>query len=177
MRGRIAKSEPAINLMKPPDDSSAMSAALPNHPGAVDYLTREQETFMDRYGDWVWLGLFFGGGVSSAAAWTFQLFARRRRELIDEVLDRLLSILNEARSAVDPGQLDELSCEIDALVIKAVRQAHLGATDTRTMSALILAIDAARAAIADQRRRTVHDHDHITSHGLHVMNSIGDGRL
>lgn len=176
LRARIAKYAPAINFMKAPDETSVMSAALPNHPGAVDYLTREQETFMDRYGDWIWLGLFFGGGASSAAAWIFQLFARRRRERIDEVLDRLLSILNEARSAEDPVRLDALSCEIDALVIKAVRQAHTGATDTRTMSALILAIDAARAAIADQRRRAGADHDHVSSRAIHVMQSVRDAR-
>ncbi len=174
LRARIAKHAPAINLMKPPDETSAMSAALPNHPGAVDYLTREQETFMDRYGDWIWLGLFLGGGASSAAAWVFQLFARRRRERIDEVLDRLLSILNEARSAQDTALLDELSCEIDALVIKAVRQTHTGATDTRTMSALILAIDAARAAVADQRRRALADHDQGSARAAHIMQTLRD---
>jgi len=174
LRSRIAKSVPAINLMKAPDETSVMSAALPNHPGAVDYLTREQETFMDRYGDWIWLGLFFGGGASSAAAWTFRLFARRRRERVDEVLDRLLTILNEARATEDPARLDGLSCEIDTLVIRAVRQAHSGATDTRTMSALILAIDAARAAVAEQRRRLAADHD-PSGRGLRAVHSLGDG--
>ena len=174
LRARIAKSAPAIDLMKAPDEDSVMSAKLPIHPGAIDYLTRDQETFMDRYGDWIWLGLFFGGGASSAAAWTFQYFARRQRERIDEVLDRLLSILNDARSAEDPARLDALSCEIDALVIKAVRQTHIGATDTNTMGALILAIDAARAAVADQRRRSGIEQEHQNSRGLQIVRSMRD---
>jgi hypothetical protein len=151
LRSRIAKTEPAINLMKAPEDETAMSAALPNHPGAIDYLTREQETFMDRYGDWVWLALFLGGGISSAAAWTVQVLARGRRERVTAVLDRLLVILREARTAPDTAALEDLSLEVDALVMETIGHTQSGATDTMTMSALILAIDAARAAVSDRR--------------------------
>ncbi|HEY8564400.1 MAG TPA: TAXI family TRAP transporter solute-binding subunit [Beijerinckiaceae bacterium] len=152
MRSRIAAAAPSVNQMRAPDTDTSTSAALPNHPGAVDYFNREQLTFMDRYGDWIWMILFFGGGVSSAAAWVFQLFARKRRELVDEVLDRLLCILSEARGAKSVAALDELAAEIDGLVIHAVRYARHRTTGTRTLSALIMAIDSARAAIADQRR-------------------------
>jgi NMT1-like family len=156
MRSRIAKTEPAINLMKAPEDETAMSAALPNHPGAIDYLTREQETFMDRWGDWVWLGLFLGGGVSSAAAWSVQVLARGRRERVTAVLDRLLVILREARTAPDRSALDDLSLEVDALVMETIGHTQSGATDSMTMSALILAIDASRAALADRRTLLAH---------------------
>ena len=80
MRSRIAQAVPAVNLMKAPDNDTITSAALPNHPGTVDYLNREQETFMDRYGDWLWLLLFAGGGISSALAWVAEVLARKRRE-------------------------------------------------------------------------------------------------
>jgi TRAP-type uncharacterized transport system substrate-binding protein len=156
MRSRIAKYEPAINLMKAPQDETAMSAALPNHPGAIDYLTREQQTFMDRYGDWVWLALFLGGGLSSATAWTVQVLARGRRERVTKVLDRLLTILREARSATQTSTLDALSIEIDSLVMETIGHTQSGATDPVTMSALILAIDAARAALSDQRMLLSH---------------------
>src|SRR5690349_17609765 len=56
-----------------PDDD-ATSAKLPNHRGALDYYNREQQTFMDLYGDWLWLGLFAAGGL--------QTFARRRKQLV-----------------------------------------------------------------------------------------------
>ena len=54
-------------------------------------------------------------------------------------------ILREARSAPDRSALDDLSLEVDALVMETIGHTQSGATDSMTMSALILAIDAARA--------------------------------
>ena len=152
MRSRIAQPAPSVNLMKAPDNETMTSAALPNHPGAVDYFNREQESFMDRYGDWLWLLLFAGGGISSALAWMSEFFARKRRELVDEVLDRLTCLISEARQAKTLADLDAVTTEIDHLVTHAIRYARQQGTNTRAMSALILAIDAARAAVADHRR-------------------------
>ena len=152
MRSRIAQATPSVNLMKAPDNDTMTSAALPNHPGAVDYFNREQENFMDRYGDWLWLLLFAGGGISSALAWSAEFFARKRRQLVDEVLDRLTCILSEARQAKALQDLDALTDEIDHLVTHSIRYARQRTTNTRAMGALILAIDSARAAVADRRR-------------------------
>ncbi len=44
-----------------------------------------------------------------------------------------------------------MATEIDDLVTDAVRHARWRTTTTRTMSALILALDSARAAVADRR--------------------------
>jgi TRAP-type uncharacterized transport system substrate-binding protein len=152
MRSRIARATAAIHLMKAPENENATSAALPNHPGAVDYFNREQMTFMDRYGDWLWLAVFAAGGVSSALAWMAQLFKRRRRELVDEVLERLADILHEARDAESAAKLDDLTREIDRLVATSLRYARQRTTPTRVVTALMLAIDSGRSAIADRRR-------------------------
>src|SRR5215213_8755003 len=152
MRSRIARTAPAVNLMKVPESDTMTSAALPNHPGAVDYFTREQESFMDRYGDWLWLLLFAGGGISSVLAWMAEFFARKRRELVDEVLDRLTSLISEARHAKTLADLDTVTTEIDHLVTHAIRYTRQRATNMRAMGALVLAIDAARDAVADHRR-------------------------
>jgi TRAP-type uncharacterized transport system substrate-binding protein len=154
-RARLAASAPSANLLKSPDFDSAItatSARLPNHPGAVDYFQREQLTFFQAYGDWVYLAMFAGGSVFSAFAWVGQRLRRKRRALVDIVLDRLMDILAEARESTTLAALDERALEIDSLVLHAVRYARLRTTDTRTMSALILAIDSARSAVADRRR-------------------------
>jgi len=108
---------------------------------------------MDRYGDWLWMMLFFGGSLTSGLAWTARLFVRKRRELVDEVLDRLMGILSEARETSDPAVLDGLAVEVDRLVTHAVRYVRHRTTGTRTTTALVLAIDSARAAIADRRAK------------------------
>ncbi len=152
MRSRLALATPGANQMKAIDTDTATGAALPIHPGAIDYFAREQLTFMDRYGDWLWLAVFSMGGLSSAAAWLLQQFARKRREMIDVLLDRLLRILTDARQATTVRALDDLALELDRLVSLAVRYARNRTTNARAMSALILGIDSARAAIADRRR-------------------------
>lgn len=157
LRTRVARVAPAVQRMKAPENDVSTSAPLPNHPGAVDYFNRETQTFMDRYGDWIWIALFAGGGLSSAFAWIGQLFARKRRELVDQVLDRVLCILSEARGAKTVAEIDDLAMEIDGLVTHAVRHARKRTTGTKTMGALMLAIDSARAAIADRRRDILDD--------------------
>src|SRR3954452_526662 len=152
MRSRIARTALAINLMKAPENETMTSAALPNHPGAVDYFNREQESFMDRYGDWLWLLLFACVAISSVLAWMAEFFARKRRDLVHEVLDPLTSLISESRQAKTLADLDAVTTEIDHLVTHAIRYARQQATNTRAMSALILAIDAARDAVADHRR-------------------------
>jgi TRAP transporter TAXI family solute receptor len=151
MRSRLAGVTRAANFMKAPETDTSTSALLPNHPGAVDYFQREQESFMDRYGDWVYLLALFGSGLVSALAWIRQRFLRERRQEIDDVLDRLLVILAEARSADTQTRLDELAAEIDRLLSVAVGHARTGTASDRTTSALVLALDGARAAIADRR--------------------------
>jgi hypothetical protein len=133
------------------EDDGATFAKLPNHRGALDYYNREQQTFMDLYGDWLWLGLFAAGGVSSGLAWLVQLLSRRRKQLVESILDRLLEILSEARAANTVKRLDELTIEVDGLVTHAIRQARWRATDPTSTTALTLAIDSSRAAIADRR--------------------------
>jgi TRAP-type uncharacterized transport system substrate-binding protein len=150
MRPRVAREYPSANLMKQPPTEHEMSAALPNHRGAIDYFNREQQTFMDRWGDWLWLGLFAVGGVTSIFAWFGQLFVRRRQEVIDRVLDRLLGMIPEARTA-SMAELNALGEEIDDLVTYAVRHARWRTTSARTMSALAMALDGVRAAITERR--------------------------
>ena len=81
-----------------------------------------------------------------------EVFAQKRRELVDEILDRLTSLISEARHATTMAELDAVTLEIEHLVTHAIRYVRQQTTNTRAMSALILAIDAARAAVADHRR-------------------------
>lgn len=153
-RAVLARDSEVAWQMKGPEDDTTF-ARLPNHRGALDYYNREQQTFMDLYGDWIWLGLFAAGGFSSAGAWLTQTLSRRRKQLVENILDRLLEILGEARDANEVETLDRLTIEVDGLVTHAIRQARWRATAPVTTSALTLAIDSSRAAIADRRRALI----------------------
>lgn len=152
LRPRIANATATINLLKAPDTESATSAALPVHPGAVDYLNREQLTFMDRWGDWLWLGLFAGGGVTSVLAWISNLFAQQKRKAVDDILEELSALLSRARKCPTHQELEAVTILLDEVVRQSIRYTRSGLTNTRTMSAMMLAIDSTRAAIEDRRR-------------------------
>jgi TRAP transporter TAXI family solute receptor len=171
-RSRLAVQTPGANEIKALDTETATGAALPIHPGAIDYFAREQQTFMERYGDWLWLALFSMGGISSAGAWLAQHLVRKRRELIDVLLDRLLKILSEARQAKTVKELDDLAMELDRLVVMAVKYGRNRTTNARSMSALILGIDSARAAIADRRRDMLDHASGAAETGTHTPASL-----
>jgi TRAP transporter TAXI family solute receptor len=163
LRSRIANATATINLLKAPDTESATSAALPVHPGAVDYLNREQLTFMDRWGDWLWLGLFAGGGFTSVLAWISNLFAQQKRKAVDDVLEELSNLLSLARKCPSHEELEGVTMRLDEVVRQSIRYTRSGLTNTRTMSALMLAIDSTRAAI-DDRRRMIDQRRHVITH-------------
>ncbi|SEP24747.1 TRAP-type uncharacterized transport system, substrate-binding protein [Methylobacterium sp. ap11] len=156
LRSRLSDATPAADYVAAPayeTTAEATSARLPIHPGAIDYFEREQQGFIERYGDWVYLLAVLGGGFGSALAWLRQRLRRLRRERIDVVMDRLLEILAEARGA-DAAGLDALTGEVDALAADVVRYTRERETDTRTMAAVMIAIETARSTIADCRRMT-----------------------
>ena len=74
----------------------------------------------------------------------------KRRDV--EFQARVLTPLRCARHATTLAELDAVTLEIDHLVTRAIRYARQQTTNMRAMSALILAIDAARAVVADHRR-------------------------
>jgi TRAP-type uncharacterized transport system substrate-binding protein len=130
----IAQTVPEANFLRAPPDEGAMTARLPNHRGAVDYVNREQQTFMDQYGDWLWLSLFAAGGASSLVGWLVQLLASKQQEALDGVLGWLLNILKAARESRSLDELMRLTLEADELVAKAVQQTRKRATSTTAMS-------------------------------------------
>jgi TRAP-type uncharacterized transport system substrate-binding protein len=132
--------------------AAATSARIPIHPGAIDYFEREQHSVIDRYGDTLYLLAALAGGLASALAWLRQRLATLRRERIDEVMDRLLAIIEEARTLGDPAALAALTVEVDRLATDVVRYARAREPDARTMAAVAIAIETAKASVADCRQ-------------------------
>ena len=148
-RQKIARAAPIINQMKGLDPDEAPKSTIPTHPGAIDYFAREQRSFLDLYGDWLWLGLFAAGGVSSAVTALWSFLSRQRRNAVHDILDRLGVMLKQARTAEGP-RLEELELQLDDVVRDVIRHTTEERTSTRTMSALMLAIESTRAAVGER---------------------------
>lgn len=133
---------------------AATSARVPIHPGALDYFEREQHGFVERYGDTIYLLAALAGGLGSVLAWLRQRLARLQRERSDEVTDRLLEIVDEAGRSTDPAALEALAREIDGLAADVVREARAREPSPRTLAAVSIAIETAKAVVA-RRRQTL----------------------
>ena len=128
--------------------AAATTAKLPNHPGAIDYFEREQESFIERYESWIYLVAILGGGVGSALAWLRQTLFRIGRERIQVATARLLAIRSDATRATEPDKLRSMAGEVDSIAANIARQALNRRADTRMLDAAMIAIDAARSTVA-----------------------------
>jgi TRAP transporter TAXI family solute receptor len=152
MRTAASRITDAAEYIKAPSYETTVAATsmrVPIHPGALDYYERDQHSFIDRYGDTLYLLAALIGGLGSAAAWLRERLIRARRERIDEVTDRLLEIIAEVRTTQDPATLRAFLVEIDELAVDVVRYVRDREPDDRTIAAVSIAIRTARSAVAD----------------------------
>ena len=152
-RPAIAATAPSANLMEaPPTDKDA---ALPTHPGAAAWIDGEEETFLDRYGDYFYIGAMVLSVIASAiAALASRVSAEghaRVESMFESLLGRLLEYISRARESQSPAELEVLEREADALLGEALRIGGGRGLDTHRVAALGLGLDQLRDAIMARR--------------------------
>jgi TRAP-type uncharacterized transport system substrate-binding protein len=140
---------PAFTKIESPDTDKAASLAV--HPGALAYLEGEQKSFFERYSEAMYWGLMLVSFFGSGAAWLVS-YARaspskseRRNDL-----EALIGVIKRARTAAIE-ELDLMCIEIDDIVERAIRQIESGEIQHNRSSAVTLAADQARRAVAERR--------------------------
>ena len=150
-RPLIAAAAPLANRMEPP--STDKGATLPVHPGAAAYLDGEEETFLDKYSDFIYIGAMLLSVLASAAAALASRLTAANHARSEELMQLLLEHLATAREAASSARLDELEREADTVLGQALEAGSLRHLDTHRVTALGLAIDQVRLAIRDRRRQ------------------------
>jgi TRAP-type uncharacterized transport system substrate-binding protein len=91
-------------------------AYIPVHPGAAAYYNGTEQSFMDKYGDDIFLAPMIFGALASilAAAWRF--LGLRPPDHREATLDALTALPRRIRRATDPAALDALEEEADAMI-------------------------------------------------------------
>ena len=106
VRQNLSASIPGAGLMEAPDVDEATSFLI--HPGVRIYVNGEQKSFLDRYSDLIFLGMFVASGLGSVTAGMFGLKGGRRdRDPMVPVRD-LQSVLDAVRDAPSVEELDKL---------------------------------------------------------------------
>jgi hypothetical protein len=121
--------------------STDADAFLPLHPGAAAFYNGNQQSFMDEYGNWIYLTPMILGGIATvlAAAWKFLGIGRSESEA---PLDALYALARQIRKADSQAELSTIENEIDD-ILKAQR-ARAAAGDENALDATTLNIAAHR---------------------------------
>jgi TRAP-type uncharacterized transport system substrate-binding protein len=116
--------------------STDADANVPLHPGAAAFYNGTQQSFMDEYGNWIYLGSMILGGVATvlAGAWKFLGSGWSESEA---PLDALYALARRIRKADTEAELSDIEDEIDRILkVERTKAASgdEGAVDATTLN-------------------------------------------
>jgi TRAP transporter TAXI family solute receptor len=148
-KAQMATEAPLASRMEAPDQEKA--SPIPIHPGTITYLDGQTTTFLERYGDWFYIGLMGLGLGGSAIAGYFSYAAARTREGVLAMLSDLEALIADVPKR-DLPQLEASQADIDAIFNRTMRAAMASDIDPAAMTAFTMAFAKARDVIRDRRR-------------------------
>src|ERR1700738_131623 len=148
VRRDLLREQPIFAQITAP--STDQDAYLPLHPGAAAVYNSTTQSFMDEYGNWIYLTPMVLGGVATmlAAAWNFLGIGKSAPE---GPLDSLYALVRRIRNVDTEAELSQIEEEIDN-ILRAER-AKSAAGDESAVDAVTLNVAAHRleSLIHDRR--------------------------
>jgi TRAP-type uncharacterized transport system substrate-binding protein len=131
--------------------STDKDADIVTHPGALDYLTDNQKSFFDKYGDDIFYGMLifpvFGSAIAGVASYLRSDSRTQRLRLLQQVLD----LVRQSHAVPSLEALHQLQIEADNLVTSIVHQCEREEFDETVRMSFSFALDQLRFAIAGRR--------------------------
>ncbi len=133
--------------------STDSDAYLPAHPGAAAFYNGTQQSFLDKWGNAIFLTPMILGGIASvlAAAWKFLRDGEPRKK--EQALDSLYALGRRIRTAERESDLSEIEREIDRVL--QMQREKAGAGDENALDATTLNVAAHRLQSLVHDRRTL----------------------
>ena len=129
--------------------STDADAYLPLHPGAAAFYNGTQQSFMDEYGNWIYLTPMVLGGIATALATAWKFLGIGNPATSEGPLDSLYALGRRIRNVGTEAELLDIEEEIDD-ILKAQR--------TRSADGDENAVDAATLNVAAHRLEgLIHD--------------------
>lgn len=174
MRRSLEREVPmAVAIEKPNTDKGSDDAV---HPGASAYYDNNEKSFMDRYGDWLYIGAMSLSGLGSMIAGMFALTRARARKAALALIDQLIEVKQIAHTTMELSRLGELEAQIEDLSTKGLHFARDNNFDEAGLAALRLAIDEARRAIVDQQKELDAQRSPVINPPVSIGGRTGDSR-
>src|SRR5712675_1921584 len=128
--------------------STDADAYLAVHPGAAAFYNGTQQSFMDEYGNWIYLTPMILGGIATVLAGAWKFLGVGQSESTGP-LDALYALVRRIRKADTEAELGTIEDEIDD-ILKAQRAKAAAGDET--------AVDAATLNVAAHRlENLIHD--------------------
>jgi TRAP-type uncharacterized transport system substrate-binding protein len=133
--------------------STDTDAYLPLHPGAAAFYNGTQQSFMDEYGNWIYLTPMILGGAATvlAAAWKF--LGLGGMPIRQGPLDSLYALGRRIRKANTEAELSDIEEEIDEIL--SSQRAKSAAGDESAVDDATLNVAAHRLESLIHDRRTM----------------------
>jgi TRAP-type uncharacterized transport system substrate-binding protein len=140
---------PLLGQVAPADTDA--NAYIPAHPGAAAFYNGTQVSFLDKWGNAIFLAPMIAGALATilAAAWRFvRTGGAQTRE---EALDALYALGRRIRASGKDAELDEIEQEIDRVLQAQRQRAAAGEEESRDVTALNVAAHRLENLIHDRR--------------------------
>ena len=144
-RDLVATNPILAQIVAPSTDKDAF---IPIHGGAAIYFNGDEQSFFDKYGNALFYGPMFLGGVVSAIAWAWK-FAGREEE---RPLRPLHVMAGRIREASTDDELAAIEEEIDAILMARLARYGNDDQDARDATALSLLARERLERLIDRRR-------------------------
>jgi TRAP-type uncharacterized transport system substrate-binding protein len=133
--------------------STDADAYLPLHPGAAAFYNGTQQSFMDEYGNWIYLTPMALGGIATvfAAAWKF--LGLGNPLTVSGPLDSLYALGRRIRKAGTEAELSDIEEEIDNIL--RMQRARSAGGDENAVDDATLNVAAHRLESLIHDRRTM----------------------
>ena len=147
----LARQVSLASLIAAPD--SEKGARFPVHPGAMAYLSDTDVSWFSLLSDQIWNVVLVGGLLSSVLAGSAGFLKRSQRDPIRELLERLLTITERARTATDPAEADTLQQELSSIAVEAAMLGYDRHSGYEEFAPVQLAFENTRDAVEALRTR------------------------
>jgi hypothetical protein len=149
-RRELMREQPLFAQITAP--STDQDAYLPLHPGAAAVYNSTTQSFMDQYGNWIYLTPMVLGGAATmlAAAWKFLGVVRSEAK---GPLDSLYALARRTRKVEAEAELSDIEEEIDNIL--NAERAKAAAGDESAVDDATLNVAAHRLESLIQDRRVV----------------------
>jgi len=140
---------PILAQMAAPDTDA--DAYLPVHPGAAAFYNGTQQTFLDKWGNAIFLAPMIFGGIISVAAAAWKFLRADERPGGEQGLDALYTIGQRIRATQTESDLSGIEREIDAILQSQRARTKTGDENALDATTLNVAAHRLQSLIHDRR--------------------------